>query len=82
MKLSFITKVQMIFKMSNLQKRKKTKHFVHGLKTGKEIPTLKINITRALFDDLDLLIRSFFGGPGILETNMADQRGNKRHVTK
>ena len=42
--------------MSNLQKRKKT-HLVHCLKTGKEIPTLKINITLALFDDLDLLIQ-------------------------
>ena len=65
MKLSFITKVQRIFKCQ-ICKNVKKRYLVHGLKTGKEIQTLKINITRALFDDLDLLIRSFFGGPGIL----------------
>ena len=66
MKLSFITKAQMIFKCQICKNVKKKRYLVHGLKTGKEIPTLKINITCALFDDLDLLIRSFFGGPGIL----------------
>ena len=65
MKLPFTTKVQMIIKCQICKKVKKNDiQFTVGKRKG--IPTLKINIKCALFDDLDLLIRSFFGGPGIL----------------